>query len=133
VLTLLDLLDGVAHAAVGLGTGNVREGARIKLSRAGLFERFSFGGFGCDAEDRAELLRIGAQRGAAQLSLPLSDCRVVVIGDTPKDIAAANAIGAECIAVGTGSFDVHALRSHGPRYVFAHLLESGALEALLGD
>ena len=56
-----------AGAAVGLGTGNLHDGARLKLSRVGLFDRFGFGGFGSDDEDRAMLLRIGAMRGAASL------------------------------------------------------------------
>src|SRR3954463_6508141 len=64
--------------AVGLGTGNIRKGARVKLSRVNLHERFSFGGFGCDHEDRAELIRVGAQRGADALGAPLDECRVVI-------------------------------------------------------
>src|SRR5215218_459765 len=71
--------------AVGLGTGNVRPGAKVKLERVQLYEQFSFGGFGCDAEDRTELIRHGARQGAQRLGQPLEACRVVVIGDTPKD------------------------------------------------
>ncbi|MCK6588419.1 MAG: HAD family hydrolase [Polyangiaceae bacterium] len=119
--------------AVGLGTGNIREGARLKLGRVGLFDCFSFGGFGCDHEDRAELLRIGASRGALKLGLPASECRVVVVGDTPKDIAAAKAIGAESIAVATGFCSAEALAACSPTRVFPHLAAPGALEVLLGD
>jgi len=120
------------RCAVGLGTGNVRDGARLKLSRAGIYEHFAFGGFGCDAEDRAELLRIGAARGAERLGAPVSACRVVVIGDTPKDIAAARAIGAECVAVATGSYGCEALLAHGATYAFRDLAEDGALGAIFG-
>jgi phosphoglycolate phosphatase len=119
-------------AAVGLGTGNVRDGARLKLSRVGLHERFSFGGFGSDHEARDELLRIGAERGALALGAVASACRVVVVGDTPKDIAAAQAIGAECIAVATGAFTREALAACRPTRVFRDLAEDGALGALLG-
>jgi phosphoglycolate phosphatase len=106
-----DAIDGARArgAAVGLGTGNIRAGARVKLERVGLADAFSFGGFGCDAEDRGALIRVGAERGAAELKVPLDRCRVVVIGDTPKDVAAARAIGAECVAVGTGHYDPAAL------------------------
>jgi phosphoglycolate phosphatase-like HAD superfamily hydrolase len=121
-----------AGAAVGLGTGNLRDGARLKLSRVGIFERFAFGGFGSDHEDRAALLRVGAERGAGLLGAPMAECRVVVIGDTPKDVAAAQAIGAECIAVATGSFTVAALAACGPTYVFGDLRDEGALAALCG-
>lgn len=128
----LDAVVGRARVAVGLGTGNVREGARLKLTKKGLYQRFSFGGFGCDHELRHELLRIGAERGALELGAPLGECRVVVIGDTPKDIDAAKAIGAECIAVATGFFREDALAACGPTRVFRDLTAPGALAALLG-
>ncbi len=118
--------------AVGLGTGNVREGAKLKLGRVGLFERFSFGGFGCDHEVRSELIRKGAERGAEILGVPLAECRVVVIGDTPKDVAAAKAIGAESIAVATGWFSVSDLEAAGATHTFADLTDPRALGALLG-
>ena len=121
-----------AGMAVGLGTGNVREGARVKLSRVGLFEKFSFGGFGDDHELRPELIRRGAERGAAKLGLALSEVRVVVIGDTPKDVSAAQAIGAESIAVATGGSSVNQLRASGATWTFQTLVDTGALEALLG-
>lgn len=118
--------------AVGLGTGNVREGARLKLERVEFFHPFAFGGFGCDHEDRAELIRVGAERGAKRLGHPLSDCRVVVIGDTPKDVAAAHAIGAESIGVGTGSFSPEALLDAGATWAFPDLGGEDALAVLLG-
>ena len=120
-------------AAVGLGTGNVREGARLKLGRVGLFEHFDFGGYGCDAEDRAEVIRIGAERGASALGRTLSECRVVVIGDTPKDVAAAQAIGAECVGVATGSYSVDALLACGATAAFSDLTAEGAWPALFGN
>jgi phosphoglycolate phosphatase-like HAD superfamily hydrolase len=118
---------------IGLGTGNVREGARIKLSRVGIFERFAFGGFGSDAEDRAALIRHGAERGAKHLRTPLAECRVVVIGDTPKDVDAAKSIGAESVGVGTGGFTAEELSEHGATHAFPSLASPGALEAMLGQ
>jgi phosphoglycolate phosphatase len=117
--------------AVGLGTGNVREGARIKLSRVGLHERFAFGGFGCDHENRVELIRHGARGGAARLGVPLEECRVVVIGDTPKDVDAAKGIGARCIGVGTGTYAPEALLAAGADHVFADFTAREALTTLL--
>jgi phosphoglycolate phosphatase-like HAD superfamily hydrolase len=119
-------------AAVGLGTGNIREGARVKLERVGLGDAFAFGGFGCDAESRVELLRIGAERGAAALCLPRATCRVVVIGDTPKDVAAAQAIGAECVGVGTGHYSPAALLASGATAAFPDLTHPDAQPALFG-
>lgn len=120
------------NVAVGLGTGNIKAGARVKLDRVNLFGSFGFGGFGCDHEERPALIRIGAERGAAQLGVPLEECRVVIIGDTPKDIAAAKAIGAESIGVGTGSFGPAQLLACGATWAFRHMGQEGALEALLG-
>jgi phosphoglycolate phosphatase-like HAD superfamily hydrolase len=122
----------VSHGcAMGLGTGNVEVGARVKLARAGLADRFTFGGFGSDHEDRAELIRIGAERGAQHLGRALGACRVVVIGDTPKDVRAAQAIGAESFAVATGPFSTEQLARTAPTHVFEHLGAPGAIEALL--
>jgi phosphoglycolate phosphatase-like HAD superfamily hydrolase len=132
MLSALDAADE-RGCAVGLGTGNVREGARLKLSRVSIYHRFAFGGFGCDCEDRAELLRIGAERGAQRLGVPLSECRTVVIGDTPKDVAAALALGAECVGVGTGMHSAQALLQCGASSAFDSLAHPDALRALLGE
>jgi len=129
----LDAARALPEVAVGLGTGNIREGARIKLERVGIYDRFAFGGFGCDAEDRTELIRRGAKRGADRLGANLDRCRVVVIGDTPKDVAAAQAIGAECVGVGTGSFSAEQLLAAGARRAFSNLAAAEAREAVLGE
>lgn len=121
-----------AGLALGLGTGNVREGARLKLERVGLYAPFAFGGFGDDAEERTTLIRQGALRGAASLERELSDVRVVIVGDTPKDVAAAQALGAESLAVATGRFDLGELGASGATWAFEDLASPGALEALLG-
>ena len=129
-----EALDATRRAegiAVGLGTGNVRRGAQIKLDRVGLYAGFAFGGFGCDHEDRAELLRVGAGRGAAALGAPLADCRVIVIGDTTRDVDAARRLGAECLAVGTGGATLADLRTAGATWAFADLTVPGALDVLL--
>ena len=127
---LLDALAGRAGLAVGLGTGNLREGARIKLEHARLYHHFAFGGFGCDAEDRAELIRIGAERGARHLARTLADCRIIVIGDTPKDVAAAQAIGAQSLTVETSGFSAADLLAAGATWAFPDLMAAGVLPAL---
>jgi phosphoglycolate phosphatase-like HAD superfamily hydrolase len=131
VTDVLAWLRTVDRVAIGLGTGNVRRGAMAKLARGALDSAFAFGGFGCDAEDRAALLHIGARRGADALGASVESCRVVVIGDTPKDVAAAGAIGAECIAVGTGGFAPDKLRDLGARAAFATLEDGGVRAALV--
>jgi phosphoglycolate phosphatase-like HAD superfamily hydrolase len=98
---------------IGLATGNVEAGARIKLKRGDLWHRFPFGGFGSDAGDRAELVRVAIRRGEARAGRALERDERVVIGDTPKDVAAAHAAGARCVGVATGSHSVDELRASG--------------------
>ena len=121
VTVLLDALEGRDGWAIGLGTGNVERGARAKLRRGGLDPRFGFGGFGCDHEERPRLIAAGAARGAQRLGVAVESCRVVVIGDTIRDVDAARAIGAECLAVATGSASVETLREHGATLTVAAL------------
>lgn len=84
---------------VGLGTGNLERGARIKLERAGLNKYFSFGGYGSDAEERSELLRIGLARAASQAGKKFSAQDALVIGDTVLDIRAARKSGMRVAAL----------------------------------
>ncbi len=129
----LDAATALSHVAVGLGTGNVERGARIKLARVGLNPYFPFGGFGCDAESRPILIRRGAERGAQRLRLPLDRCRVVVVGDTDKDVQAARANGFESFAVATGGVGADVLAESEPDWLFDDLSAPGAREALVGS
>jgi phosphoglycolate phosphatase len=133
VREVLDAISARPAVAVGLGTGNIRAGARAKLTPLGIFDRFRFGGFGCDHEERPALLRIGAERGAATLGVALDGCRVVVIGDTPRDVEAARAIGAEPIGVGSARFSCAELVASGAMCAFPHLAEPALLAALLHE
>ena len=78
---------------LGLATGNVEPGARIKLARGGIDGAFRFGGYGSDSPDRAELVRRAAERGRALAGRGIPDADVVVVGDTFRDVAAARANG----------------------------------------
>jgi phosphoglycolate phosphatase-like HAD superfamily hydrolase len=129
---VLDALAGRAGIAVGLGTGNLRQGAELKLERARLAHHFTFGGFGCDHEDRATIVRIGAERGAARLGTRLDACRVVVIGDTPRDVGAARAIGAASLTVATGGIPPADLRAAGATWVLPDLAATGVVDILAG-
>jgi phosphoglycolate phosphatase-like HAD superfamily hydrolase len=86
---------------LGITTGAVEAAAHIKLARANLNRFFSFGGYGSDSADRGELTRRAIARAGEILGSPLDPQRVLVLGDTPKDIAAAHAAGA--IGVGVAS------------------------------
>jgi phosphoglycolate phosphatase-like HAD superfamily hydrolase len=105
----------------GLLTGNIRRGAQIKLQRYQLWDKFPFGGFGDDHEDRDRIAAIALQRGSERLGRQLEGAEVLVIGDTPLDIRCARAIGAKVLAVATGSFSVQQLQEHRPDWVVEDL------------
>jgi len=121
VLSLLAELTARPDVVLGLGTGNTEPAAYAKLARGGLDSFFSFGGFGSDHTDRAELLRAGLKRGLEQTGARSGVAHVVVIGDTPHDVAAAQAIGAHCVAVSTGGYDGPTLEAAGAPVVVSDL------------
>lgn len=118
--------------ALGLGTGNLERGARLKLDPADLNPYFAFGGFGSDAHDRGELIRAGAHRGAERLERDPERCRIVVVGDTPLDVEAARDVGAEAITVATGGATTDELITSDPDHHFATLAEDEVRSAILG-
>jgi phosphoglycolate phosphatase-like HAD superfamily hydrolase len=118
----LDELVPAGHV-LGLATGNVRAGARLKLTRGGLWGRFAFGGFGDDSPDRAELVRAAAGRAPR----PFAPDETWVIGDTPRDVAAARAAGFRALAVATGIHSVAELRETHADIVIATLADVAKL------
>lgn len=132
VREVLAAAAGRPDLSLGLGTGNLERGAQLKLARAGLTGIFTFGGFGDDAAERAALLRAGVDRGARRLGGTAADCRVVVIGDTPRDVSAARAIGARSVAVATGGFTLAALAAAGADVTLTTLAEPDAIPTILG-
>ncbi|HEY7534419.1 MAG TPA: HAD hydrolase-like protein [Thermodesulfobacteriota bacterium] len=111
-----DLIQGIA-------TGNIAEGAWIKLERAGLNSYFKFGGYGSDSEDREELIRISIERGKRLINHGGEGEKVFVIGDTPLDIIHGKAVGANTVAVATGSYSVSDLDKYEPHCVFENFLD----------
>jgi phosphoglycolate phosphatase len=122
VLALLDLLEQRGDALVGLLTGNIEEGARLKLRSAGLQpERFRVGAYGSDHADRRQLAVIAAQRAAQLMGRVPHDADIVIIGDTPADVTCGLGVGARALGVATGSYTVDALQAAGAFAVFADL------------
>lgn len=114
---LIDALVGAGHAALGLLTGNTARGAYLKVRRHGLDHHFPFGAYGCDHADRNRLGPIALERAARHHGRRFDAAATWVIGDTPRDIACAKAIGARCLAVATGSFTAAELAAHQPDLV----------------
>jgi hypothetical protein len=124
VSPLLDHLAASERATLGLLTGNTAQGAGIKVRHFGLADYFAFGAYGCDHADRNRLGPIALQRAEVHAGRSFSAEETWIIGDTPKDIACAKAIGARCLAVATGSFSISQLQSHGADLVVASLEEA---------
>jgi phosphoglycolate phosphatase-like HAD superfamily hydrolase len=113
------------RCAVGLATGNVEKGARLKLDPAGLNGAFAFGGFGSDAMTRAELIRYAIDRGQAPAARVVGRRflrrEILVIGDTELDVEAARAVGALSVGVLAGSTKPEALEAAKPDLLVSSL------------
>jgi len=121
ILSMLDQLVDRPNVMLGLATGNLETGARIKLDRGGLNRYFSFGGFGSDSEDRAELVRKAAERAAHKRGESISPSNTFVIGDTNLDIEAGKRAGFKTIGVATGNYSPEELLSAGADMAVADL------------
>ncbi len=133
VRPLLDRLASQDDAYLALLTGNFERGARIKLEHFDLWRYFKSGAFGDHAHDRNGLLwdAIAAVKAAGGPEVRPSD--VVIIGDTPLDVAVAVAGGARSLGVATGGYDVETLLASGADAAVADLADLDAvLEALNG-
>jgi phosphoglycolate phosphatase-like HAD superfamily hydrolase len=132
IVALLDILSARDDAAMGLITGNLRAGARIKLAHFGLDRYFAFGGYGDEHHDRGDVARAALVDAGRHLGFEPKLDRVWVIGDTPEDVRCARAIGARVVAVATGFASVDELRRAGPDLLLDDLAEPRALLDLLG-
>ena len=118
------MLDGLAAApgiTVGLLTGNIAAGAAAKMRHFGLDRHFAFGAYGCDHADRNRLGPVALERAERHAGRSFTAEETLVIGDTPKDIDCARAMGARCLAVATGRFSADDLRDAGATRVVASL------------
>ena len=118
---------------LGLLTGNIRLGAEIKLRHLHIWDVFTTGAFADDHEERAEIAAIARDRASRILRKELEGDEILVIGDTPLDILCARAIGAKVLAVATGTFNLHELRSYHPDLAAQNLGELDPREIVLGE
>lgn len=130
---LLDRLEEREGVVLGLLTGNLAEGAALKLKSGGLDpSRFRVGAYGSDASDRPDLPPIAARRAAALFGREPAGSEVVIIGDTPADIACGSCIGARAVAVATGSYSAADLAACAPHAVFENFRDTNrVLDAIL--
>jgi len=130
-----EVLGRLRHLGVcqSLLTGNLESIARLKLACAGLdqYVVFELGGYGSDHRDRTCLVPIVRERLRKQLGPEVAAADIVVVGDTPRDIACARAGGARVLAVATGNFSRAELEAHHPEVVFDDLHDTDAVVARL--
>jgi len=131
VSKLLDVLSQRQDVALGLLTGNVREGARIKLEHFALFHHFRFGGFGDLHHERDDVAREALESARQHLDGSFQQDRVWVIGDTPRDIQCARAITARVLVVATGFCSHEELLAANPDVLVDDLSDSASLVKLL--
>jgi phosphoglycolate phosphatase-like HAD superfamily hydrolase len=113
----LDRLSARKDVLVGLGTGNLKDGAFIKLAPSGLMRYFAFGGYGCDSHHRSEVLRKAVQRASRLAKSRIRDCDVFVIGDTHRDVEAAKEAGYHSGVVLDGFGDKAAIMRANPELI----------------
>ncbi|HXK62746.1 MAG TPA: HAD hydrolase-like protein [Acidobacteriota bacterium] len=130
VRKLLEELAEEPELGLGVATGNIEEGAYLKLRYAQLDSFFAFGGFGSDSEDRTEVIRWAIARGAERIAPEKVDA-AFVIGDTPRDILHGRAAGARTIAVATGTYPLETLKSYEPDLVVRTLEAAEPIKKLL--
>jgi phosphoglycolate phosphatase len=131
VRPLLDALARRDDVFVGLLTGNFESGARIKLEHFDLWRYFRCGAFGDDSPDRNALVPFALER-ARGCGLPdITPEHILVVGDTPHDVACARAVGAIPVAVATGTFSMEQLQAAGAEIVFKDLSDTDAFLELL--
>ncbi len=118
---LLTSFQGRSDVALGLLTGNVYEGARIKLEHYSMFHYFKFGGFGDESLDRNHVAEIALASARQHVNHQLTLERTWVIGDTPLDIRCARWIGVKVCAVATGMHKFEDLAAENPDLILADL------------
>jgi phosphoglycolate phosphatase len=134
VSELLTALADRQDVVLGLLTGNVSGGARLKLEHFNLWHFFACGAFGEEGADRNALVPVALERVEARGVRVASPRHVLVVGDTPLDVECALSAGARAIAVATGGTPASILREAGAEVVFPDLSDTQTfLRLLAGD
>jgi phosphoglycolate phosphatase-like HAD superfamily hydrolase len=132
VHSLLDRLEIEPGIVLGLLTGNLEEGAALKLRSGGLDpRRFRVGAYGSDAAERPDLPPIAARRAERYFGRVPSGAEVVIIGDTPADVDCGRCIGARAVGVATGAYSVADLEGCGAHAVFRNLSDTDRVMAAI--
>jgi phosphoglycolate phosphatase-like HAD superfamily hydrolase len=127
IAAFLEHLAERDEVAVGLLTGNVRAGARLKLGHYGLMHHFAFGGFGDHHLDRDDVAHEALREIQSRFDGTVSRGQIWVIGDTPLDVQCARCIGARSAVVATGWHTMEELVSCRPDVALPDLSDPAPL------
>jgi phosphoglycolate phosphatase len=132
---ILDRLATVPDVRTALLTGNVEEGARLKLGHFGItaYFDFSLSCFGSDDADRYRLPAIALDRARRLVGGGVEGRQLVMVGDSEHDVLCGRSVGARAVAVCTGWTPIHVLRAPRPHALLQDLSDTGSvLQAILG-
>ena len=129
---VLDALRDDSRVTLGLLTGNIERGARLKLSGPAFNEYFPFGAFGSDSPHREELPPIAIARAKELSGHRFRGREVVIIGDSIYDVRCGAPHSATTIAIASGKTSAEALKAENPHHFFASAEDQGLLQAILG-
>ncbi|MFN2509000.1 MAG: HAD family hydrolase [Chthoniobacterales bacterium] len=129
---ILERMRAHPDRVLGLLTGNLKRGAKLKLQRYGLWDYFELGAFADDDADRNQLGAFARARAKEKHTHMFEGPQIDVIGDTGHDIACGKAFGARTIAVATGSWTRQRLAQHEPDFLFDDLSQVEDVIATLG-
>ncbi len=132
VREVLSTLAAVPTVTMAVATGNSEQGAMAKLECADLGGFFVCGGYGSDSAERSELVEAAIKRAESHQAARFARERIVVVGDTPRDVAAAKACGVQVVAVTTGRPGRDELRGAGAELVIDRLGELLAISTDAG-
>jgi phosphoglycolate phosphatase-like HAD superfamily hydrolase len=131
---LLAYLFAQEDTFLGLVTGNIEEGARMKLDHVQLNEYFPIGAYGSDSADRLDLPAIAVERASKYFEQQFLQDDVLIVGDSVNDILCAKHYGARCLAVNTGKTPWDELADLKPEFLFKDLSDTqGVIAAIYAD
>ena len=116
VRRVLEACRAQPHFDLALLTGNLHQGARLKLEHADLWNYFPWGVFGDISEDRVRLAQ-AAHKKLIRKYGQIQARDIFIIGDTANDVRCGKAIGATTVALVSDFEPEVRLREQAPDYV----------------
>jgi phosphoglycolate phosphatase-like HAD superfamily hydrolase len=134
VVAVVQALARDPRVTLGLLTGNLEPGARLKVEPLGLNSLFPFGAYGSDHEDRRYLPAVAVERALAHTGHAFVGKRVVIVGDSIHDVRCGRSLGVRAVAVATGRTTAATLAAEDPDALLEDCSDlERALRAIVGD